>query len=56
MFVVYNDTRKQDRQNGQNKLEYYHGKEKKFYTRAKSKSCIGGSTGRKNTKCHCCRL
>ena len=30
--VVYNEPRKQDRQNRENKLEWDHGKETKFYT------------------------
>lgn len=32
----YNDTKKQDRQMGGNKLEYDYGKEKTLHTRAKS--------------------
>ncbi|HOE57291.1 MAG TPA: hypothetical protein PLI20_06850 [Bacillota bacterium] len=31
-LVVYNEPRKQDRQNRENKLEWDHGKETKFYT------------------------
>jgi hypothetical protein len=30
--ALYNDTRKQDRQNGPNKLEWNYDEEKKFYT------------------------
>jgi hypothetical protein len=33
----YNEPRKQDRQNRENKLEWDHGKETKFYTWTKSK-------------------
>lgn len=32
VMISYNDTRKQDRQNGENKLEWNHGKEKEFCT------------------------
>ena len=37
--VDYNDTRKQDRQNGIFKLECSYGEKKKFYTRTKSTDC-----------------
>lgn len=48
--LLYNDTRKQDRQNGQNKLELRYGEEKEFYTGAESKNRIGGSAGRKDAE------
>lgn len=31
-ILFYNEPRKQDRQNRENKLEWDHGKETKFYT------------------------